>query len=137
VFYCPTAYVYTHTNASFADDYWLLPSGSSAPNTTLIGYYVFAGNDNARAWNNARRHNVPPPYKNKEKRLGDLPLFIDIAINYLPPAVAVSTWGFSSHMESGKPMPAGRNTCYGDGRVEWLGELKIKFVDNATSKIWW
>lgn len=139
IFYCPAAYVYTWGGATFTDDFWFLPSGSSAPNTTLIGFSIFACNDNAAAWNRARRRNVPPPYKNNEKFLADRPLLMDNVIWYGPPSVAVATWGYSSHMESGKSEPAGRNTCYGDGRVEWSpGDMgRVKFVDYPFIQMFW
>jgi prepilin-type N-terminal cleavage/methylation domain-containing protein/prepilin-type processing-associated H-X9-DG protein len=133
VFYCPTSYVFAPT-ATTVYDQWTVPSGSSAPDTTLIGFNIFAGNSNAVAWANAYDQPVPP-YKNNEKDMVDRPLLADIQLNYGPPYY----WGYSSHREnkSIQEKSAGGNVCFGDGHVVWETSITHEYVRYSYYQIWW
>jgi type II secretory pathway pseudopilin PulG len=133
VLYCPASYVFAPT-ATTVYDQWTVPSGSSAPDTTLIGYNIFAANDNAKAWANA--YGLPlPPYKNNEKSMADRPLATDIELFYGAP----SYWGYSSHREnkSIQEKSPGDNVCFGDGHVAWQTAITHQYVYYSNFQYWW
>jgi prepilin-type N-terminal cleavage/methylation domain-containing protein/prepilin-type processing-associated H-X9-DG protein len=137
VFYCPNGRAFIDGTA-FSDDAWLMPSGSSASDTTLIGYTIYAANANAKAWNDSVKNNLPPPYKANERQLAERPILMDITLFYGPPLTAGPQWGYSSHFERG-PKPAGANTCFGDGHVEWkpMSRITKQLVQYAYFQYWW
>ncbi len=135
IMYCPTGWVFR--GGTFSDEDWGKASGSSLGGTTLLGYHIFSGNDNADAWAKSRGL-IRPPYRNKDSRLAERPIAMDIYLFYSVPYTDGPTWGVSSHFEKG-PKPAGENVCYGDGHVAWktANEVKYKYVDYPSFQIWW
>lgn len=136
IFFCPTGWAFM--GGTFSEEDWGKTSGSSLGGTTLIGYHIFSGNDNAEAWAKSRDLPVHPPYRNKDPRLAERPIVMDIVLFYSVPYTDGPTWGVSSHFERG-PKPAGENVCFGDGHVVWKAwsEIKYKYVDYPYFQIWW
>ena len=137
VFYCPNGRAMT-ANATFSDDAWMMPSGSSAADTTLIGYSIYAANANAKAWAASYNPDFLPPYKANERRLAERPILMDVTLYYGPPLTAGPNWGYSSHYERG-PKPGGANTCFGDGHVSWkpMSMITKQLVHYPYYQYWW
>ncbi len=124
--YCPSALGLT--GGDFSDDDWNRPSGASTSlkNTTVIGYSIFAGSNNAKLWDKALKNNFPPPYKMNEKNMSARPLLMDITIKYGPPYTSNVTWAYAAHFNRRTGRPEGANSLYGDGHVEWKRGADIK-----------
>lgn len=140
VFYCPKALGLT--GGDFSDDDWNRPSGASTSltGTTVVGYSIFAGSNNAKLWNRALNNNFPPPYKSNEKQLVERPLMMDITIKYGPPYTTAITWAYSAHYSAKYRRPDGANTLFGDGHVSWKNGSEItKRLVNYPNEFerWW
>lgn len=138
-FYCPAGLHFRF--GAQPDEMWDEDPGSSAGEEVyMIGYSIYATQDNAVAWNNSLRNNLPPPFKNNERLLADRPLIMDIVIRYGPPYTPRITWAYSSHFNGRTSRPDGQNTLYGDGSVRWknFSEMKIRLVDYRNQfERWW
>jgi prepilin-type processing-associated H-X9-DG protein len=118
VFYCPAHRSLTGGDAS-SDD-WTRPSGSSAPDTVLLGYTIYASNYNALQYAKSWYPDditVRPPYKANEKDMSERPIIMDMLIDYSAYYPGVLEWDYSAHLKN--RVPEGRNACFGDGHVAW------------------
>lgn len=128
IFYCPNYSSFSRVGRSAEDD-WTIPRTDTNPDTHYVGYSVYAaqpyGTDNSILLKN----NVPPPFRNNEKRLAERPLMMDETMRFAPPYTLRPTYGYSTHFEKG-PTPAGGNALFGDGHVTWRPfNQMIKVVD--------
>ncbi len=139
VFYCPAGFGFT--GGATPDEDWDKDPGSSAGEEVyMIGYAIYATQDNAVAWNTSLRNNVPPPFKNNERYLADRPLIMDVVIKYGPPYTPRITWAYSSHFNPRTSRPDGQNTLYGDGSVRWknFSEMTRRLVNYPNQfERWW
>jgi len=139
VFYCPAGFGFT--GGASPDEDWDKDPGSSAGEVVwMIGYSIYAAQDNAVAWNASLGNRLPPPFKNNERKLADRPLIMDTVIRYGPPYTPGITWGYSSHFNQRTARPGGQHTLYGDGSVRWktFRDMKIRLVDYRNQfERWW
>lgn len=139
VFYCPDGYGFT--GGAHPDEDWDKDPGSSATEVVwMIGYSIYATQDNAIAWNNSLQNNLAPPFKNNERNLADRPLVMDVVIKYGPPYTPRITWAYSSHFNPRTSRPDGQNTLYGDGSVRWKNftEMTKRLVNYPNQfERWW
>jgi prepilin-type N-terminal cleavage/methylation domain-containing protein/prepilin-type processing-associated H-X9-DG protein len=133
-FYCPT---YLETQGT-PESWWSKNPGSSAPEPVIVvGYNIFATNNNLNLWNVAKNLNFKSPYSSNEKQLAERPILADISIYYGP----VDGWYYSNHRER-QPVnkkSGGANTCYGDGHVSWKSQDEVdkQLVFYPSFQYWW
>ena len=140
IFYCPNYRSFSQVGRDWQDDWSIPRNDASVPyDCYYIGYAIYAAQPNAAQWNGvyywgptgfrwdppgtfsrgALRDNLPPPRRNDDKRLSELPLILDETMWFDRPYTPKATFAYSTHFERGPVFPSGGNTAFGDGHVEW------------------
>lgn len=132
VFYCPENNIGAG-QTELTEDTWFQDGSSSIGPTVYIGYSVYAANAYAMQGFVVGKHAVQPPYFNKDKGLGNMPLMFDTVVDYSP-VYPQQKWGNSSHLSTRTMKPSGRNILWGDGHVNWrdISEIKVKLSLSAS-----
>lgn len=138
VFYCPENQLGTGGQL-LTEEAWFVDASSSYGPAVYLGYSIYTANAYAMQGFLYNKHNVRPPYANRERGLVELPLLFDTVVNYAPVYPQVQ-WGYSSHIDTRTKKPAGRNILWGDGHVSWraFSELKTNLsLSPSHQQNWW
>jgi len=121
-FYCPN-YLWQEilpnpgADINKLSDLWYSPRNVYGFNYYYSSYTIYAGCKMAGYVYLDLGNNLPPPTKNTDERLAELPLILD-ETNWYGPAYGPMGYRYSLHYEGG-PKPKGGNAVLGDGHVEW------------------
>jgi prepilin-type processing-associated H-X9-DG protein len=151
VFYCPNALGFSPASKEGGDATadWNNQINTGIGMAYHIGYSIYAHNGNAIAWNkyfsangtSPTRPSIPPPRKTKDPKLVELPLVMDGVQKFLPPNEPFVTWAYSNHFDPRTRLPAGGNTLFGDGHVNWRDFKEMKYMimwsSNLDHERWW